>query len=376
MRYYKTLLKLTPIIICIFFWGYRLNKINHLIQTEYLYDFKVYYDPAVTIIQGKPDNALIIKSTYGPPITILPFLPFAYLPLIPAQYLFTLTNILAYIATFYGVWKKYKSSITSFFWIYLTVLAFSFPLIFSLGMGNPIGFVTLGIYALWIFKNQLLAWPLLLVAILLKLFPITTLPSLIHNQKINQFSIDIPLLRKCIISAILIGISSWTILPKNIWGQYRQFSQGLYQSLSHQISTDWYNQSFATTLTRFNIPTSSFTTPYWIFATILIVVVLIYSIKRIQQRQFHSLETTILYISFFLLIHPFPWQHYYALFLPFIMLKIANQKYIYIPIFLLLSINGNIIPVSGVFKALFNSSQFLATLLIFLTLLTKKLPSK
>ncbi len=241
-------------------------------------------------------------------------------------------------------------------------LAFSFPLIYSLGMGNPLGIVTLGIYVFWISRHRLIAPFLFSTSALLKFFPLAILPALMVRKQSKKL-----LSKVFIISIALIGLSL-LLVPLESWSHYLNFTS---ENLGFQRSTNAaiHNQSFTAVITRFGIESKLFSNYYWLFAfliTLPTILVLKNNLPKTNQP-ISNLSLAILLLSFSLLLHPYAWQYYYTILLPFLILQILNKKYIYLPIYLLMSWNGDWLNLPLIQPLLVNS-QFFATLFLFLVL--------
>lgn len=327
-------------------WFFRLFKINKIISFGHLLDFKDYYFAAKELLVPNPNINIISKTTFGPPFVLIPYLPFTLFSFKTAEYLITILNLISWFLVFYLLWKKEIGKINHIFFLLLASLAFSFPLIFSLAQGNPIGFVALGIYGFYIFKNRFLQFFAFSLSWILKIFPIITIIPQIFSQgkKINK---------KIIIlftaSFVLIAMFFYIFLPQNSWDAYLKF----FSSLKTPVpDTSTYNQSFSSSLMRLHFLTPTFSFWHVCFTFFLLSIL----IKNYQTL--HSLNTTVSLVAFALLIHPFPWQYYFAVFLPFIFIKIGRCDYKFILVYLLISLN-------------WGNSQFFATLLLFLFITTK-----
>lgn len=340
-------------------WAYRLNHINGIIQHGQLADFQRYYDAAATIVGGQSNSKLIADATFGPPSTIIPYLPFALLPFMLAEYALTVLNVFCYFIVFYRIWKRFLGKISWFFWFFLSLLAFSFPIIFSLGMGNPIGIVTLGIYSFFIIRNKFIKTLSFTIAILLKLFPVILLFHFVFSkEKIWKILLVLFL---CTSATVIIA------LPSNSWTLYSQSFQKIYATASADPAI--YNQSFTSTLARMGVSSSPFSPLYLGFALSILTLVISRAFVTLSSRGENNTELRIaaMLFSAALLLHPFPWQYYFATLLPFVMIRLKQKTLVYLFIFLLLSLNGGNFSIESPLKALLDSTQFVGTLLLFMT---------
>lgn len=335
-------------------WSFRLFKINQIISSGFLFDFKAYYLIAKELFNVNPNLDLIAKTSYGPPFVILPFLPFSLLPFKISEYAVDFLNLISWFLIFYLLWKKEIGKTNSIFWLLLGASAFSFPLIFSLGMGNPIGFVALGIYGFCIFKNKILQILTFSLSWTLKIFPaVAAIPQVFVSNK-KQKRPRAQGLVMIILSIIFVGILSFIFLPPNSWGTYLDFAGKL---KTQTIIPDpiIYNQSLSSSAARLGIYLPSFSVWHILFAVSLIALI----IKKYSKLK--PLDATVALVALSLLIHPFPWQHYFAVFLPYILIKIGNLDYKYIFVYFLISLN-------------WGGSQFFGTLLLFLFILLSQYP--
>lgn len=363
-------LYLASLIFCILAWTYRFYSLFKISAFGMLQDFRVYYLASRTIIEGVPNADIIVKSSFGPPFTVLGFLPFSFFSYSFDQIFITVVNILCFAVVFFGLWKRWYGAITSFFLFFLSITAFCFPVIFSLGMGNPIGILTLGIYIFWLSKNILLQWIFFSTAVVLKLFPLVILPVVFVSVHKNSLSFKTQQIKAAGIALCAVTLLSLILFPTEVWSLYSTYSQERHFTVPDPVV---YNQSFSSTLARFKVLVSSFSPVYWIFSIVLLssVVVYILNNKNSIFSYKNSLDGAILLLCTALLLHPFPWQHYFAIFIPFLMLEIKKYSVFPTIIFILVSFDGGKIGASGLMGILLNSSQFLATLLLFIYILRK-----
>lgn len=358
------------IFFCVLLWIYRLFSLNTIITEGYLADFKIgYYDTLQTIINGQPDSLHIAQSTLGPPFVLIPYLPLAFLPLKIAEYILTIINIICYFLVFYTLTKKFIGKHTWSFWVLLGMLAFSFPIIFSLGMGNPIGVVTLGIYACWIFKNKWLQMGSFVLAIFLKIFPIVLLGHYLLSIKKSSIIVHFNKIAILLVFVVFFSILTALIIPSDAWLLYKQAAQNLYKATP---DIKIYNQSFSSTLARSGFVVPSFSFIYWLFASTLLfiagfILLQVNKLKKILSIKDINLKLAALFLTVVLLLHPAPWQYYFATLLPFLIIRIQQREFIYLLIFLMLSFDGGKWQIEGFLKTFAYSSQFFGALMLFIT---------
>src|SRR3989344_3803195 len=131
------------VLFAVVLWVYRLDKLHSSILYGQLPDFHKLFFAAKALVQGG-DSQFIATSSYGPPIIYVPYLPLTPLSFKSAEFAITYISLFSYVLVFYLFWRRYYTKLSAYFWFFLGVLAFCFPIIYSLGMGNPIGIVVLG----------------------------------------------------------------------------------------------------------------------------------------------------------------------------------------------------------------------------------------
>jgi len=376
---YFSLTSLT-ILFCLTSWSYRIFSLNQIISFGELGDFRGYYQVAQLIINQQITPDKLLATSFGPPFVYLPFLIFTIFPFKFAEYLLTLLNLVSYFTVFYLLWKKAKLSINWKFWGLLGMLSFSFPIIFSLGMGNLIGIVTLGIYSLWIFKKDWLKWLGITLAFLLKIFPIIIIipylilklfnysskPSagwrmrdekLTMNNSLPVFHRDRAIFILLIVSLFLLHLILFNNF--NIWLIYIQSLVKIFNQGSLVISV--YNQSLSAVLGRWGINN------IWYYLTVVLLLSIVIWITRKTLRNHNKLfPLSIFYLSLILLVQPISWQYYFALLLPFIIIQIGKGKTFYLLILFLISLDGNRLQNLPFLGSLFLNSQFWGNLAFFI----------
>lgn len=334
----------------VLFWIYRIIKLGNIAFFGIFYDFNLYIEGVQKLLFSK-DLYLAGQTSYGPPFTLIPFIPFSFVPQIISGIIFTVINLIAFFIAYKLFWKKEVGKTNRLYYLITALFAFSFPLIFSLGMGNPAGLVTLGIYLFLLYPKNNLANLFFQIAILLKVFPIVILPSII-NKGVNRKII----IKKLLISFCISVILSLVFIPKESWLGYKDKFLFLKTAVKTTFDNSSYNQSFVTTSNRLGLPNYQFSGSHFIFIFLLTIYFLY---KKHYHNPFKSL-------AFILLIHPFAWQHYFTVFLPFLATRLGKKDYKYLFPFILISFDGGRLIPSNIFTALLTSSQFLGSFLILL----------
>ncbi len=355
----EVLIKISFFIFLVF-WSIRLYKLIEIIfKIGILPDFYGYYRVIHNLFSVSPDLSYIVHNSFGPPFVLLPFLPFTIFSLKIAEVLITFVNLASFFIVFYLLWKHFLKKITPLFWILLSLISFSFPLTYSLGGGNPMGLVTLGIYSLWIFKNKYLRQFFFTVSVLLKIYPAVVIPGLLFG-KTKLKDILMPL------ASLVLGlVISIIILPLNIWSYYLKEIQGVTSRVSTAVDPAIVNQSFSSSFARLGIEIKFLSFGYIAFALGIfsLLLIFLYQVKKIKSN--NQVEIAIALLCLLLLIFPTPWQYYFAVILPFLIIKLGQKRWIFILPLLLISFNGNLLSGGGLIKNFLDSSQFLATLIIF-----------
>jgi hypothetical protein len=298
----------------------------------------------------------------GPPFVVIPYLPLAFFSFATANYILMILNVLCFFLAFILLWKMFIKKISYLFWIFSGLLFFTLPVSYGLGMGNPMGIVTLGCFSLILFsEKRKLASTLITFTSFLKIFPLVSIPAYIllkpRDEKMRIY---------IYINIIIFSLLSFFLLPKDSWKVYiHQFFQQYLSNANPDISI--YNQSFISSLSRVGTNMPLLLIPFILVLTFFVIVITRKIYKShlfIQEKLF---QVTVLFLAFFLLIHPFPWQYYFSIFIPFLFIQIAKKEYIYIPALFLMSLDGNKIDID-VLKGIINSSQFIATCTLVFTI--------
>ncbi len=350
MKFFKPAAFLTFVVV----WLVRVMKILSSIKTGVLPDFYLFYRAVSNLFLPKPNFDLIVKSSYGPPFIYVPFLIFVHWPFWLAEVTITLLSLFGYLASFYLLWKMNHKKTTSLFWLLMAMMAYSFPIVYSLGMGNPLGVVTLGIYGFFVFKNKFLKGFLLAVSSLLKIFPLSILAGFRQKEITIGFA------------SFFIGLLlSTIILPVRIWPHYLDWLIRIDPLSKRIINPSIYNQSFSSTLARFSGLTEFSPNYYYVFIFFILLIFTWVVLIVGKKIRIDSLDLSMLALSAMLLIHPYPWQYYFATLLPYLVIKIASGNYYFLLPLCLMSVDGNRIVSSGFVKAAADSSQFFAALILF-----------
>ncbi len=343
-------------------WGYRLFDVGEIIGHGGLGDFSAYFEASRALISGKVIWAIGKPAPFGPPFTLIPFLPFVFLPKVAAQIGFSFINAVAYVLTWYVLGKQCLRRFSFAhipWWFGLALLPWSFPVAYSLGSGNPMGIVTWGVYAS-LLMHSLTASLAVSAAVLLKVFPLVLVP-LAGGKKQER------LWQRVMLLGVVIGVAGISLLVwTDQWVAFGAYALHLINISGNSVDSAAQNQSFTSSITRIGMSTS------W-----LRVITIMWNLgvmgfaaawfnqeqpwKKMPQAKRLTWGMRLLALT--LLVHPMPWQYYYALFVPYLFLMLIHKRFAYLPVLVLLSFNSGWLQGGMAVNAFANSSQFLATLL-------------
>lgn len=287
-------------IFCHIFIFYKIKLLDLLSGQTPMLDFDAYWHLARAILAGQHPYQVSTMQTAGPPLVILPFLPFGLLSIEWGRSIITIINLITASLSCYlissKIYTKYKILYTLFF---STLLNLSFPARFSISLGQPnliiLFLITL---ALTIQSNKIKGLSLALL-IILKSFFLFTIPALItQNKKIITWSL---------VFGSLIFVLSLQLIKPVFYLDFINQRLGSTMLQAQQIKdVDYYNQSINTTMARFNLGDY-----YSVTYLAIIVIVTLYLIKS------GNIEAGII-IS--VLLSPLVWQHYFAYLFPIFIL--------------------------------------------------------
>ena len=361
--------KINKLILFILFfvvlWVYRIVKINLIIVNGHLFDFYKLFFAAKELV-GKGESEFIASSSYGPPIIYVPYIPLTLLSFKTAEIIITYISLFSYFLVFYLFWKRNYSKTSYYFWFFLGLLAFSFPIIYSLGMGNPIGLVLLGIYGFIILKNKIFSGFFYGIASMMKLFPLIILPFLLIDKYKKRTKALNKQFKKFLFAFVGVVLLILFSVPVKVWGSYFIYISSIIGSVAKGVDISAYNQSFSSGITRLGFTVYSFSPIYWIFFLLLLSILIFNTFHLLKNNKKFDIQFYLFLIAFTLLAHPFPWQYYYAIFIPYLMIKIFKKKFEYLMVFLLLSIDGNRVHIYPIIDNLLLGSQFFGTLIFYL----------
>jgi hypothetical protein len=276
-------------------------------------DFSQYYFGANAV------NPYLNGVIY-PPLALVIFSILKYVPFYFAEKVWAVLSLISLFAAVYLIFKMYKKNLFSVLgFVSLGLVCLSFPVKFTLGMGQINNFILLlfvmSIYALNKNKSNLASF-LLSLSFTIKLFPVYLILQFVVMRKWKfLFTALISLITLSAIAFILIG-------SKINWYFYQHFLPTLLTGWK----TDYYNQSITGFIGR------SF--PHDLFSQLLvdlislsfILVSCLVVFKSRKNKELMNMSFGLL-ITLNLIVNNFSWQHHFVfLIFPFLATLFYIQK--------------------------------------------------
>ena len=284
-----------------------------------LLDFDTYYRLVRDAKAGINPYAISYMQSLGPPLVFIYFIFYSFLSLVKARAISTLINILVGFSVSWLLAKKYFPKNWINYFLLLNFIFFSsFPMRFSIEMGQPNLIATLLITLILVSKSPFQKSSFLSLLIAIKTFFLFSLLSYLRkNLKI--------VFKTLFFLGILIIFSFLFIKPA--WYRYYLYERlpGIISPTPKGISTglDYYNQSLKSTLNRFCLSS--------LYPSMEIIVFIFLSSLIFSFRSFE------LSIPSALIISPVSWQHYFAVLFPILISTFVSAKNPLIKIALLFS---------------------------------------
>lgn len=275
----------------------KLNFFIYLITgTQPLHDFDAYYKLSEDVLRDINPYTVSYMRTWGPPLVFIYYLPFQILDLPTARGLASAINIVSGIAICIVLAKNlYRDNKLAAFLILFLILFSSFPARFSLEMGQPNLILALIITLVLFVKTINLKSFLLGLLFSLKTYFILTIFSYVKREKRVFY--------KSILTAGFIAFFvSLIIKPEFYYYYYKNTLPELLSTGIHITKTDYYNQTYFSTLSRLgvNFPGKEF------FAIVTLTgTFLLYLAANFELAVILSLILSIV-----------SWQHYYVVLFP------------------------------------------------------------
>lgn len=296
--------------------------ILRILLTYSLYDFINGYYPALQDLvagRGLYDNPAI--DINYPPTAFLFFLPFRYLSADLGQKLWTILSFISLVASILLILKSINRLNAFTFLLVYSLAMLSFPVKFTLGMGQINHFVLLLVAAAFYFsvrKNQIAAGIALGVAITIKLTPVFLL---FYFLKKNNYRIIIITM----ITILSITMTTGVLFGWELFGQY---FFDIIPTLPIAGNDIYYNQSLTGFLARLDVPNQ-----IAVIVNYIVLFALLAISYRITRSEKQKSAVEFMEYGLFMIVAlasaGLAWQHHFVyLLIPFtaLYLDIQNQK--------------------------------------------------
>lgn len=277
-------------------------------------DFGQYYFGFKEIIGGINPYASLGKAfttTTYPPLVLFITSPLSLLPMLWAEKTWAVMSIIFLFSSVYLIFKIYKKNIFSGLgFIILGLVCFSFPVKFTLGMGqinNLILFLfVFSIYFLEKKKNYLPGF-LLSLSIAIKFFPIFFPLYFFFKRKWR-------ILFSAIISFIVLAVVAFIINPQiNLY-----FYNHVLPVLLGGWKTEYYNQSIVGFVGRSFTPGIFREVLKDILSLVFILISCFVIFKSLKNKKLQNMHLGLL-VTLNLIVNNFSWQHHFVfMLLPFL----------------------------------------------------------
>lgn len=306
-------------------------------------DFSQYFWGLKTIVQGLNPYVVTQKAltpTVYPPFVLFLLSPLGLLSFFWAEKIWTVFSIIFLFSAVYLIFKIYNKSIVSTLgFVVLGLVSWSFPVKFTLGMGqinNLILFLfVVSIYFLEKKKNYLSAF-FLALSLAIKFFPLFfPLYFLIKRKWKILFFIAV--------TFCLFYLIAFLLDPKiNLY-----FYDRVLPTFLAGWKTDYYNQSLSGFISRSILENNARDILRYVFSIIFAAVSFFAIFKTLKNSKLQNMHLGLL-VSLNLIVSNFSWQHHFVLMVfPFLVTlfyvqKIKNNFWLLLTIFisyLLISFN-------------------------------------
>ncbi len=297
--------KVIKLLSLLFFLGSFLILCKSLLLNFYP-DFSQYY-------YGVKSLNPYLHGIIYPPLAMVIFSSLTLLPFVVSEKLWTVLSLISLFLSVYLIFKIYKQPLFSTFGcIILGLVCFSFPVKFTLGMGQINNFILLifvaGIYFLKQKKNFIWSAPLLALSVSLKLFPAFIPFYFLLTKKWRFLSVFI-------LSLLVFGLLAFVLVgPKiNLY-----FYQNFLSTLLTGWKTAYYNQALTGFLGR-SLPAGIFREALKdALSLIFILISFLVIFKNRKSEKLQNMHLGLL-ISLNLIVNNFSWQHHFVFMLfPFL----------------------------------------------------------
>lgn len=269
-------------------------------------DFSQYYFGAKSV------NPYLHGVIY-PPLSIVIFALLTFLPFFLSEKIWTVLSFIALFFSVYLIFKIYKQQIFSTLgFLVLGLVCFSFPVKFTLGMGQINNFILLlfvsAIYFLNQKKNHLRSALLFSLSFSLKLFPAFILIYFLLARKWKWLS-------AFVISLIILSLIAFVLAgPKiNLY-----FYQNFLPTLLTGWKTDYYNQALTGFIGRSLAPGIFRELLKDVLSMAFILISFLVIFRTLKNEKLLNMHLGLL-VSLNLIVNNFSWQHHFVfLIFPFL----------------------------------------------------------
>jgi alpha-1,2-mannosyltransferase len=276
-------------------------------------DFSQYYFGAKAI------NPYLNGVIY-PPLALIIFSVFKFIPFFVAEKVWTVLSIISLFTSIYLIFRIYKQKLFSVLgFLVLGLVCWSFPVKFTLGMGQINNFILLiFVGAIYFFqqKKSLLAAFLLSLSFAIKLFPAYLILQFIVMKKWKfLFTSLITLILLSIVAFVLIG-------PKiNLY-----FYQHFLPTLITGWKTDYYNQALTGFVGRSFLHNLMSQLLVDVISLFFILSSCLVIFKARKNKELINMSFGLL-ITLNLIVNNFSWQHHFVfLIFPFLVTLFSLLK--------------------------------------------------
>jgi len=278
-------------------------------------DFNIYYHSATAALHNS--NPYLLKGAFiggyiYPPLCLLLFYPFVWIPLILAGQIWTFVSLACLLIAIWILVKQYNATTNKLLLGVIWILVFNFfPVKFTLGMGQLNNIILLlVVFAMYAIKKKKDGWAgtVFGLALTLKYTPIYILPYLLVRKKWRTIIFLIGTICILFTAGFIIVMPTISIY----YFQHVIFSLGFSSSW-----TDYYNQALSGFLIRdfSGFTNTQITTTRYVLSLLMLAA----SLYIVSKRKSPAVKNTDLEISIFitlnLLLNTFSEQHHFVLLL-------------------------------------------------------------
>lgn len=260
-------------------------------------DFDTYVLLAKAVLTGINPYTVSHMTTLGPPLVILPFVPFSYLPLGLAQFIFFILNVFSGYFLVHLLTKSIKRHRVTVYLATCLLLFIAFPTRFSLLMGQPALMVAL-LIVFSLTNRRSLIYVVPTLVIFKTFFVWILLPLVKTRKKIVLMSLG---------AIVFLALACSPLIPPKIYIHYiRNTLLPLTQLTKQEKMSDYYNQSLKSTLHRLNLE------PYYLPITSILAI--FFATRLVRTGNLGLGISTSIFLS------PIVWQHYFVSLYPLLIL--------------------------------------------------------